>query len=155
MYIKQNEYDVLVSYKTKFDSKLDEELRTRNDQISTLQKELETVKKSKKPDHIVIDIYGQMADRGYWKKYREVQFSKCELDLSHGVIGQILRIFREVLKNLNKHYDCNLEQLDREQKAVISKYKIVESNFKKLPFITTRKRVLETLYKELKKEQNG
>jgi len=148
MILKEQEYKELLDYKNNFNEKLDSSLKISINRIKELEEEIEQLKQSKKPDHIVIDIYGQANDKGYWVKYQKVQLSKCKLHVSNGVKFQILKIIRDLLKKLNNHFDSEIKDIRERSHNYINEYYNVKKSFKKLPLITTRKKVLKILNDE-------
>ena len=117
-------------------------------EIQELNLQIEELKESKKPDEIVIDIYGQREDRGNWVRYEQVQFSKSTINLSNGVRWQVLKIFRKVLYQLNDHFYKASKNQEVEYYKVIEKYHLNKNKVLKMPYFVTRKRVLRELFNE-------
>lgn len=117
-------------------------------EIQELNLQIEELKESKKPDEIVIDIYGQRERDGNWVKYEQVQFSKSTVNLSNGIKWQILKIFRKVLNQLNANFYAATKTQEAEYLKVIEKYQLDKNKVLKMPYFVTRKRVLKELFNE-------
>lgn len=117
-------------------------------EIQELNLQIEELKESKKPDEIVIDIYGQRWLNGNWVKYEQVQFSKSTVNLSDGVKWQILKIFRKVLNQLNANFYTATKTQEAKYLKIIEKYKLDKNKVLKMPYFVTRKRVLKELFNE-------
>lgn len=117
-------------------------------EIQELNLQIEELKESKKPDEIVIDIYGQREREGNWVKYEQVQFSKSTVNLSNGVKWQILKIFRKVLNQLNANFYAATKTQEAEYLKIIEKYQLDKNKVLKMPYFVTKKRVLKELFNE-------
>jgi len=102
--------------------------------------------------NIEINELRKCSSNGFWI-YDKVQLEKTNIDLSHGIKGQILRMFRNVISKLSKQFD-GLEKLHNLQmQNVINKNLKFKTEILKFPLFISRSRILK-LYDEIYYNEN-
>mgnify|MGYP003609380528 CR=1 FL=1 len=144
MIVKKEEWDKLQKSKEEIESHYEEKIKNLNSQISELNIKVKELEKERSFDNIEINIYKREVDSsGYWKDYYNVQLEKTNIDLSQGIRGQILRIFRKSLDFFYKEYQEKLKQKEDRISTLNSQKLLLLSSIEKLPYFTKRKRIIE------------
>ena len=144
MIVKKEEWDKLQKGKEEVESSYKEKIKNLNSQISELNIKVKELEKERSFDNIEINIYKREVDNyGYWKDYYNVQLEKTNIDLSQGIRGQILRIFRNSLNFFYKEYQEKLKQKEDRISTFNSQKLIFLSSIEKLPYFIKRKRIIE------------
>ena len=144
MIVKKEEWDKLQKDKEEVESSYKEKIKNLNSQISELNIKVKELEKERSFDNIEINIYKREVDNyGYWKDYYNVQLEKTNIDLSQGIRGQILRIFRNSLNFFYKEYQEKLKQKEDRISTFNSQKLIFLSSIEKLPYFIKRKRIIE------------
>ena len=101
----------------------------------------------------LVNIFARKcSSNGFWI-YDNVQLEKTNVDLSHGIKGQILGMFRNVISKLSKQFD-GLEKLHNLQmQNVINKNLKFKTEILKFPLFISRSRILK-LYDEIYYNEN-
>jgi len=153
MIIKKSEFDELKKIKDDEYNRIRELYSDAISLNSKLNIEINELKESIKQDAIEVNIFARKcSSNGFWI-YDNVQLEKTNVDLSHGIKGQILGMFRNVISKLSKQFD-GLEKLHNLQmQNVINKNLKFKTEILKFPLFISRSRILK-LYDEIYYNEN-
>lgn len=139
MIVKKEEWLELYNHREILIKDYNEKLKSKNEEINLLKKQIEELKLQKKPDEIDVTFFTSEMNRyGYYKQGYSVQIDKSTIDLSGGIRRQVYRILKSLTTTFNKELeskDKKIEELNR----VIYNHTIFYDRVLKISFITKNK----------------